>query len=63
MADEYVPQQYPKAVNSMDSLKRLVPLIWPDKHPKAGQQIVLASAEEEQAFEKEQPELAAKAVW
>jgi hypothetical protein len=58
---QHKPNEYPKMLNTKDDRGRLVPATYPADHPKAGQDVVFANAEEEQAHGKElKPEEAPK---
>ena len=51
---EWVPDEYPKALNKEvedeDGVKHLVPVVYPRGHEKQGHPVVFASADEEKAY-------------
>jgi hypothetical protein len=51
---QHRPDEYPKMLTTKDERGRVVAATYPDDHPtKAGQDVVFANAEEEQAHDKE----------
>jgi hypothetical protein len=42
--------EYPKALNKRDRNRRMVPVTYPDDHPKAGQDVVFENEAEETAY-------------
>lgn len=53
---QHDPAEYPKALNERDDRGRMVPAKYPHGHPCAGQDIVFADADEEEAWANWKPD-------